>query len=175
MKRKTYHNLVGQYIKDPNFLYFVSFPRTGSHWFRILMELYTGYPSLVQSWTIDNPNKFWSYHRHDYNLNEIKNKKNVLYLYRNPVNTIYSQLKYEKEAISLENVDFYINKYANHLLRWLFDNEDIENLLVITYESLKGDGVLEMSKVLEFLYGIYGDPVFKVVESKVESCFKNYG
>jgi len=148
--RYVFHHVVDDFISDPHFPYFVSFPRTGSHWFRIFMERYTGTPSLVQSFTIKSPKSFWSYHRHDKDLKEVGQRNKVLYLYRNPVDTIFSQISYERENMDKDSVNLYIEMYSNHILKWLYNNK-AENFLSFTYEGLKEDPVSEIYKILLFL------------------------
>jgi len=160
--RYVFHNAVNEFISNPDFVYFVSFPRTGSHWLRMFMERYTGMPSLVQSFTIPEPKSFWSYHRHDKALDEVNGRKNVLYLYRNPVDTLYSQISYEKEIVE-ESIDRYIDMYSKHLIKWLYNN-DAENFKSITYESLKNSPFEEISKVLNFLK-------LDISESKMMKCY----
>ena len=52
-------------MSDLGFPRLVSYPRTGSHWLRILVEKYTGIPSVVQSFFDNNPKEVWGFHIHD--------------------------------------------------------------------------------------------------------------
>ena len=168
MKRMTFHKQIPKYIKNENFPWFISFPRTGSHWLRIVMEYYLGIPALVQSWTIKNPSSFWAYHQHDYLLKEIKNKKNVLYLYRNPIDTLFSQMSYENENFS-ERIDYNINIYSNHLIRWRFNHNDIKNITICTYENLKNNPTSEITKILHFLQLCQKDII--IDEDKINNAY----
>lgn len=127
----------------------VSFPRTGSHWLRIIIELYSGKsilnrPLLVQS------QKSIINHSHDNELTECWNS--VIYLYRNPIDTIYSQLQYY--SISLENINaitFWSIRYAAHLSHWVFIEDRSEEKIFLTYEKLKNNPQDELKKVFNFL------------------------
>jgi len=170
--RNVFHHVVNDFISDENFVYFISFPRTGSHWFRVFMELYTGMPSLVQSFTIRQPESFWSYHRHDKDLKEINGVKNVIYLYRDPINTIYSQISYENESIE-DSLEKYIEMYSNHLIKWIFNNK-AENIVFLTYEGLKSDYMNQIKNVLLFLQLVYGDnKSFLIDEYRISNCYNN--
>src|SRR5664280_1077746 len=92
--------LIDACLSNPDFSFLVSFPRTGSHWLRMIMELYFKKPSLVRIFYFKDAQEFTCYHRHDEEL-DIE-RRNVLYLYRNPVDTIYSQLGYYKEDVDNE-------------------------------------------------------------------------
>ena len=47
LDRRANSKIVERHIADPEFPYLISFPRTGSHWLRMLMELYFDRPSLT--------------------------------------------------------------------------------------------------------------------------------
>ena len=87
--------VIKSFTDNPDFPYLVSFSRTGSHWLRMIMELYFEKPSLVRAFYFKDANDFTCYHTHDMDL-ELR-RENVIYLYRNPVETVYSQLCYYKE------------------------------------------------------------------------------
>lgn len=155
-------------MKDLTFPRLVSYPRTGSHWLRILMEKYTGIPSAVQSFFDSRPQKIWGFHIHDRIIGHWEPSegptmelKKVVYLYRNPIDTIYSQMKYHKdlsvgwdgssnEHIS-RKVDEYIEEYYRHIRRWVFNNQDISEILIVKYEDLVDKPSETFRQVLEFL------------------------
>ena len=105
-----------QIVQDKNFPFLVSFPRTGSHWLRMMMELYFEMPSLklIFSEEFKQAKAFTCYHRHDEDLQ--LEWGNVLYLYRNPVPTVFSQMKFYSEAIDdQERIVYWATLYAKHL------------------------------------------------------------
>lgn len=146
----------------------VSYPRTGSHWLRILLEAYLGEPSYVQSFFDPNPKSFWGFHIHDrrtgnYEPSEgvTRGLKKVIYLHRDPVDTIYSQLRYDHTISSnwngerndwLDNqVQVLISEYKKHIVRWTRENSDIESIISLAYEELKSNPVESLSAVIRFL------------------------
>ena len=141
--------LIETFIKNPHFPYLVSFPRTGSHWLRMLMELYFEKPALIRIFYYRNSKDFTCYHTHDEDLS-VKRRKNVLYLYRDPVDTVYSQIKYYNEDITDDvRVESWSKLYAKHLVKWLYDDKYSKKKTIITYEGLKADSESEFKKVAD--------------------------
>lgn len=145
-------------IRDKNFPFLVSFPRTGSHWLRMMMELYFEVPSLrlIFFEKFKNAVAFTCCHRHDEDL-QLK-RKNVLYLYRNPVPTVFSQIKFYNEPINDENrIVHWANLYAQHLKKWLFEETFTQTKTILTYEELQKDLAHAFKKVCEY----FGKPFEK--------------
>jgi hypothetical protein len=143
----TDESLIASFTRDPDFPYLVSFPRTGSHWLRLLMELYFEKPSLVRIFYYRDQRDFTCYHTHDEAL-QVSGRGNVLYLYRDPIDTVYSQLSYYKEDISdTACIDKWSELYANHLVKWLFDESWSKKKTVLSYEGLKRDLDAEFGKL----------------------------
>lgn len=116
---------------------FISFPRCGSHWLNCVMELYFNRPRLREGRTTFLPptRQDWMwFHDHDLELN--LNRKNVLYLYRNPVDVLFSDTMSEKEEI---NEKFIFNRaklYNKHLKLYLLE---YQVKCYIRYEDLIKD------------------------------------
>ena len=139
--------VINKFVEAPDFPWLISFPRTGSHWLRMVMELYFEKPSLVRIFYYKDANDFTCYHRHDEEL-KVEGIKNVIYLYRHPVETVYSQLNYYKEGNDdIERITHWSDLYSRHLSKWLFDEGFTMKKTVITYEGLKGDMYGEFGKV----------------------------
>lgn len=140
-----------KYVSNPEFPYLVSFPRTGSHWLRNVMELYFEKPSLTRVFYYRNPTDFTCFHIHDEDLSFNENKR-IIYLYRDPVETIYSQMNFYNEDINdIERIEHWANIYGKHLQKWLLnDNLSIEKV-VLTYEGLKHNFNDEFNKLMVFL------------------------
>ena len=139
--------LISSLTDNLDFPFLVSFPRTGSHWLRMLMELYFEKPGLVRVFYYRDCKEFTCYHTHDEDL-QLEGRTNVLYLYRDPVDTVYSQLNYYKEKILDEaRVDFWSDLYARHLHKWLYGEKLTTKKTLITYEGLKENIVNEFRKV----------------------------
>ena len=140
--------IVNKFIADPDFPFLISFPRTGSHWLRMVMELYFEKPSLVRIFYYKDATDFTCYHRHDEDLNI--QRKNVIYLYRCPVETIYSQLNYYQEDIhDRERIMYWANLYGRHLAKWLLQEEFTTRKTVITYEGMKKHIQGEFKKICD--------------------------
>ena len=143
-------DLIASSLANPDFPWFISFPRTGSHWLRMIMELYFEKPSLVEVYFYKDAKEFTCFHRHDTTLTFI-GCRNVLYLYRDPVDTIYSQLNYDKADINDKNLILYWSElYGKHLSKWLFDETFTTKKTIISYEDMKNDMHGTFKKVCEY-------------------------
>lgn len=142
--------VINNCTKNPDFPYLVSFSRTGSHWLRMIMELYFEKPSLVRAFYFKEASDFTCYHTHDMDL-ELK-RENVIYLYRNPVETIYSQLSYYKEDPDNEGRrGHWTNLYARHLAKWLVQESFSRKKTFVTYEGMKVNMESEFAKICRHL------------------------
>ena len=140
--------VIKSFTDNPDFPYLVSFPRTGSHWLRMIMELYFGKPSLVRAFYFKYANDFTCYHTHDIDLK--LRRDNVIYLYRGPVDTIYSQLNYYQEnPDDLERQAHWTDLYAQHLSKWLVHDNFTRKKTVISYEGMKTNIHAEFCKICE--------------------------
>lgn len=138
--------VIKSFTDNPDFPYLVSFSRTGSHWLRMIMELYFEKPSLVRAFYYKNATDFTCYHTHDIDLK--LRREDVIYLYRNPVETVYSQLSYYKESPDDEERRWYwTDLYARHLSKWLVHDNFTKRKTVITYEGMNADMEQEFAKV----------------------------
>jgi Sulfotransferase domain len=138
--------VIKAFTDNPDFPYLVSFSRTGSHWLRMIMELYFEKPSLARAFYFKDATDFTCYHRHDMELD--LRRENVIYLYRNPVETVYSQLCYYKESPDdQEKRQHWTNLYAQHLAKWLVHDDFTKKKTIITYEGMKSDMHGEIKKI----------------------------
>ena len=153
---------------DMSFPRLVSYPRTGSHWLRMMLEVHLGMPSYVQSFFDPNPAQCWGFHIHNRLVEEphptegpVIGLKNVIYLYRDPIDTIFSQLKYEKKLPRSwsgqaddrlnQDVEKISQEYYDHLQRWVFNHDDVENFMSLTYQELKDNPVEKLMLISTFL------------------------
>lgn len=163
----VYQHLVDSFLKDPEFPWLISYPRTGSHWLRMIMELYFGKPSLVRSFYYKNAKEFTCYHQHDEQL-DIKNVNKVIYIFRNPVDTVFSNLQYYKEDIEDEQkVKFRAHQYSDHLAKWLIREKFTKNKILVTYEGLKSNLNDEFYKITQFLGEEFNHKKLDKVSKKV--------
>lgn len=126
------------FTANPSNPFLVSFPRTGSHWFRMVAELYFERPSLVRAFYYPEKTDYLFLHTHDLDLDV--QRQRVIYLYRDPVPTIYSQLTYHKDALNdYERIRHWAEIYGKHLDKWLYRETFTTQKLVLTYEAMKAD------------------------------------
>jgi hypothetical protein len=138
--------LIQRVTDDPDFPYLISFPRTGSHWLRMLMELYCERPSLVRAFYFKQSTEFTCYHRHDIDL-KIR-RRNVLYLYRHPVATVFSQMNYCREDLNdIGRIRYWCELYGQHMRKWLIADDFTTKKTVLTYEGMQRDLIKEFAKV----------------------------
>ena len=153
---------------DPTIPRLVSYPRTGSHWVRLVLEQYLNKYCLPTSF-FDNTD-YWGYHLHDRIVGRgdegiTSDFDKVIYLYRDPVDTIFSILNYENLDFSnAKNVQKLSSEYFIHLHRWLFNNSDIKNIIFVKYEQIKNKPVESFTDILKFLD-------YEIDESKLSTIF----
>ena len=130
---------------NPNSPWLVSFPRTGSHWLRMLLERYTYQPMLPRSFFVHDSSKYLLVHTHDYDFSA--SPDNVIYLYRDPIPTIYSQIRFHgRDVFDQHEVELWSTIYRMHLKHWL--TQPREQLTTVRYEDMKRDMVEALSPVL---------------------------
>ena len=143
--------LIKSFIDDPDFPFLISFPRTGSHWLRMLMELYFQKPYLTRAFYYKKSLEFTCFHTHDLDMDIYRN--NVIYLYREPISTIFSQLSYYDENLKDgSRVNYWSEKYALHLSKWLIQEQKSKKKIVVNYERLKTNLPNEFQNITDY-YG----------------------
>jgi hypothetical protein len=142
----TDDRIIRKFTSNPDFPYLVSFPRTGSHWLRMMMELYFEKPSLTRAFYYHAPKDFTSYHHHDEDLKLFR--PNVIYLYRKPVPTVFSQMTYYKEDLDDQSrIIYWSELYARHLSKWLITDNFTNMKTVLRYEELMDNLDSEFAKI----------------------------
>jgi hypothetical protein len=140
--------VIGKFTDDPDNTFLISYPRTGSHWLRIIMELYFERPSLNRVFYYHKCKDYLTLHSHDFDLDVERSK--VIYLYRNPTDTIYSLLNYYKEPWdSRDRIIHLSDSYGRHLDKWLHSERFTKQKTILTYEGMKQDIAAEFTKVTE--------------------------
>lgn len=140
---------IKKFLANPSNPFLVSSPRTGSHWLRMIMELYFQRPQLPLSFYYPLRNDYLIYHTHDMELDVRRN--NVIYIYREPVETIYSQMQYHKESLAdTDRILYWTELYAQHLKKWLIDEKITQKKALVKYEQLLLSPHLEFSKITSF-------------------------
>lgn len=166
--RRADMELTNKFISNPEFPYLVSFSRTGSHWLRMMMELYLEKPSLKLLFftDVEQAKDYSCYHTHDMDL-QVR-PRNVIYLYRNPVETIFSQMTYhEQDLTDVELVLAWADHYARHVKWWVLDEDFTSKKVILTYEGLKNDIEGEFKKISEFFGVPYDQELVNSVAANV--------
>jgi len=146
--------IVTELVSNDDFPFLISFPRTGSHWLRAIMELYFKRPSLRRVFYFKKIKSFTCYHTHDltesYQISEVKRNR-VIYLYRNAPDTVYSQLRYlNKDVMEIENIQIWTKLYAKHLNKWLLEEKYSRDKIFIAYEKMQCEIESEFAKICEY-------------------------
>lgn len=144
----------------------VSFPRTGSHWLRMLLELTIGIPSLKRQFFYFHPTRYSFWHTHDDDLKF--QRERVVYLHRDPVDTVFSQLQYHR--ISLADSAAVMRcgaQYLSHLEKWLGFDHGAGERLVISYESLASEPAKTVAQIVRFLEESWSSQRFDSAYSQV--------
>lgn len=132
---------VQRQLRDPSFPLLVSFPRTGSHQLRLLMELYFQKPSLPRIFRYKRARSFTCCHVHDLIPPDRPagiERKRVIYLYRDPVPTVHSILRYYEEDLKdLDRIAHWSRVYREHLKKWLLDEKGTEEKVLLYYEAFQ--------------------------------------
>jgi hypothetical protein len=158
--------IIDQFTADPNNTFLISFPRTGSHWLRMLMELYFEQPSLVRLFYYPESRDFLILHTHDLELDV--ERSHVIYLYRNPVDTIFSQLHYHDETLNDRNrVAYWLDLYGRHLDKWLHRERFTSRKTILTYEGMKEDLAAEFSKITKHFDRAFDTNRFEQIARRV--------
>ncbi|MCK4873042.1 MAG: hypothetical protein KAS72_09985 [Phycisphaerales bacterium] len=135
--------------------YFVSFPRTGSHWMRMFLELYFDQPLLVRSFFRHPSEDYLLIHTHD--RDQVHDRRDVLYQYRSVVNTIFSEVSYhhgeDAPNMSWAVVEETALAYIENLSKWLLRDDVAHRKCVVTYESLLDEPYETLANVIEFFGG----------------------
>lgn len=143
----------------------VSFPRSGSQWLGAVMELYFDRPCVRdrKATLIENDREDWMWiHDHDLEL-EFFNDDSI-YLYRNPIDVLYSWLHYKFDATRRKSIwGKFVQRHEKiiteaevisqsellkkHLHKWLASEHKART--VVRYESLKQAPEKEFGKICQ--------------------------
>lgn len=138
--------IIDRFKADPHNPFLISFPRTGSHWVRMLMELYFGRPSLVRVFYFPERDDYLTYHTHDLDLTV--EHADCIYLYRSPVDTVYSQLQYYSEPLDdMARITHWSDLYGRHLEKWILRETFTTHKTIIRYDLLRRSLAEEFAKV----------------------------
>jgi len=144
---------------------FISYPRTGAHWINCVMELYFDRPRLREERItfLDRSKVDWMwFHDHDPEL-KISHDK-VLYMYREPVATVYSNLIYQyfdsrkfhlpfwlirwSKVFREEDITRFAEAYRDHLQKWLLSEGKAE--AVVFHDRFTNDRNNEFRRICDY-------------------------
>lgn len=145
---------------------FVTYPRVGSQWLEAVMEKYFDRPCLRErrATLIDPDRDDWLFF-HDHDRDFKLRHGNTLYLYRSPVETVYSYLVYHfkhtrrkswwgrwcqrnDQPITREKVLATANDYRAHLEKWLLSDQRART--AVRYELLQKRPLEEFARICDF-------------------------
>jgi hypothetical protein len=150
--RRFNPDVANRYVNDPQFPYIISFPRVGSHYLRMVLELYFERPLLPRSFYYTDKTDFLLCHNHDHDLH--MRRERVIYLYRDPVNAIYSHLQRRLEPLDQPATTImWSARFACHLIKWLHDETMTTSKLVLRGDQLIAEPEAHFPKAIEFLGG----------------------
>jgi len=118
----------------------VSYYRTGKHWLSMLMELYFGGPVLPDCF-YDRSAPMVAHHTHATGEEvNILPAPQTIYLYRDPVDTIFSQSFKQHNRWNFDEYQItrHARRYGEHLATWLHP-ERVSCLTLIRYECMQAD------------------------------------
>lgn len=139
-----------RFVSNPDNPALISFPRTGSHWLRCVLELYSGRPLLPRTFFCFDSDRYLLYHTHDFDLSFAG--RNVLYLCRDAVATVYSQLVFEGRSMDDRATTTKASRgYGLHLSTWLLKRGTDARITALTYERIKKSPETELTKVCDHL------------------------
>lgn len=179
---------------------FVSYPRSGSHWINSIMELYfnrprlrKGSPSLLPD--AEKRDDWMWIHDHDLKLkviNKLKKNKNprynkILFLYRNPSQTIFSHLNAKQKDFNDYGYLFGKNspkeekpfsektifKETNYWIK--YHREYLQNPGNLKITPIKYENFLDKTKRAKEFKKICRHFNLPFDEERIESLFEQYG
>jgi len=158
-------------IDDPNYPHLVSFPRCGSHWIRSLIEIYFKNKDKNE-FQFRNAKYFKCNHVHDMDLSY--KLYDVIYLYRNPFDVIYSSMCYYKfDLKNMNKIDGLIKQYCDNILKWMYNEDFTKKKTIITYENMLETPHEEFSKICNHFGEVFDkerfDKIGKVSKEFIKS------
>src|SRR5574343_947240 len=147
-KKYNFVELTGQYTQDREFPRFIGYSRTGTHWFKILIESCIGKGCLPVTYL--GATDWWGAFGHDIGL-KANGLGNVIYIYRDPIDTVYSQLKFYRKETDSVSVNYYLDQYSVNLVRWIHFAQDTRRIHYVSYDHMKQHTAKVVKNALNFL------------------------
>lgn len=149
----------------------ISFPRTGSRWLKFSMEVFIAGRALHELTNEYYQDYHVMKHTHDFNLEETH--KDFIYLYRNPVDTVYSLMEYENmDKSNKESIVEISKKYAMHAKRWMIDVDSTIKKTIVAYEDLRETWNDEFEKICTHIGVEFSKDKFRLFENMTKENLK---
>lgn len=142
--------------------YLVGFPRSGNHYVSVCLEKYTDNQSPISNYRGLAGRSLTVYRIHagefrgTHDLNMDARFRNVIFLYRNPVDTLYSYCRYMNILPDEEHIGQEADFWVNHTMKWMFTETYSRRKVILCYERLLADFCCEFGRLLDF-FGIGKD------------------
>jgi hypothetical protein len=95
-------------------------------------------------------------------------RRSVIYLYREPVATTYSQLHYyQEDTDDLARIWYWADLYGRHLDKWLHSETFTTHKTLVTYEGMQSDLAGEFAKVVAHFGRSFDAERFAAVAARV--------
>jgi len=140
-------SMINAFQCEPGNPFLVSFPRTGSAWLRMMVELALDRPTLTRVYYLQDRTDWLFLHTHDADLT--LERESVIYLWRAPVETVYSQLQFARRSFGEGDVVADAEAYAKHLRKWLVTETFTKKKTVITYGQMQCDPASALREIAE--------------------------
>jgi hypothetical protein len=132
-------------MADPGLAWLVSYPRTGSHHLRLVLERCTGRPLLPHTFLEPDPAaKPLLLHHHDRAAEMPHRPASVVYLFRAAPETVFSLLHYwmcPDPAGNDQGIVRYTLNYVRHLRKWLLEEDFTVRKTILRHEDLAAGGL----------------------------------
>jgi hypothetical protein len=136
--------------------YLVGFPRSGNHYVSVCLEKYTDNRSPISNYRGLAGRSLTVYRIHagefrgTHDLKMDARFRKVVFLYRNPVDTLYSYCRYEGIRPNMERIRQEADFWARHTMKWMFTEGHSRRKVILCYERLLADFCREFGRLLDF-------------------------
>lgn len=161
---------IKQLMKNNNITIMVSYPRSGSHMIRIILEQYTNRPLIPRTFLHYDKSNPILCHFHYYFENY--SNERIIFLYRNPVDVVFSHIVFDKNEINIKNVNIYVEKYIEHFKYWMIKNTE-KNIFIIKFENFLKNSEKIFIDILKYIDEniIYDEEKFQNIYKKTNKKY----
>ena len=131
-----------------------TYPRSGSHWLRMILERITDRPTVPRAFLCHPCNNPILRHLHDRTFRYRRTDQPAVILFRHPLPTMYSYVVYRKWGVrSVRDADLFrqVNRMKRWLNKWVNQAPPSKQYMRMRYEELVKYPSEYVSRVLAFL------------------------